>query len=315
MSDAGTFAERLSAFGYRTGWALTRRLPEPVADRLFTWVADRVSHDGRGPEQLRANLGRVVGDSNVTRDLVRDAMRSYMRYWREAFQLPGMAGPELAARIHQGFDAEDVARLDAAIARGQGVVLSLPHSGNWDMAGVWLVDHFGQFATVAERLKPESLFEAFVDYRESLGFEVLALSGGEAPPFDRLRDVLAGGGIVCLLGERDLSGRGVEVSFFGERTSMPAGAARLAQETGASLMVYHSSFVDGGWRSSFSEELDTDVPLAAVVQQQADIYARNISAAPVDWHMLQPLWFSDLSSSRRRRLGIDDDPMEQGADS
>jgi lauroyl/myristoyl acyltransferase len=305
MSDTGSFAERLSAMGYQAGWAVTRRLPAGFADRLFTWLADRVSHDGRGPEQLRANLGRVVGDANVTRELVRDAMRSYMRYWREAFQLPSMAGPELAARVDAGFDEADVRRLDEAIARGRGVVLSLPHSGNWDMAGVWLVDHFGQFATVAERLKPESLFEAFVEYRESLGFEVLALSGGEAPPFARLREVLEDGGVVCLLGERDLSGRGVEVSFFGERTSMPVGAARLAQETGAALMVYHSSYVDGGWRSSISEELDTDVPLQEIVQQQADIFARNIATAPADWHMLQPLWFSDLSDARRQRLGLD----------
>ncbi|WP_312976704.1 phosphatidylinositol mannoside acyltransferase [Corynebacterium sp.] len=305
MNDSSTLAERLSSFGYRAGWALTRRLPTPVADRLFTWVADKVSDDGRGPEQLRANLGRVVGDANVTRELVRDSMRSYMRYWREAFQLPSIAGPELAAQVHSGFGAADVRRLDDAIGRGRGVVLSLPHSGNWDMAGVWLVDHFGQFATVAERLRPESLFEAFVEYRESLGFEVLALSGGEVPPFARLREVLDEGGIVCLLGERDLSGRGVEVSFFGERTSMPAGAARLAQETGAALMVYHSSYVAGGWASCISEELDTSVPLAEIVQQQADIFARNIAAAPADWHMLQPLWFSDLSTSRRQRLGLE----------
>jgi lauroyl/myristoyl acyltransferase len=304
MSDTGSLTERLSAMGYQAGWAVTRRLPAGFADRLFTWLADRVSRDGRGPEQLRANLGRVVGDANVTRALVRDAMRSYMRYWREAFQLPSMAGPELAARIDEGFDEADVRRLDEAIARGRGVVVSLPHSGNWDMAGVWLVDHSGQFATVAERLKPESLFEAFVEYRESLGFEVLPLSGGETPPFSRLREVLQGGGIVCLLGERDLSGRGVEVSFFGERTSMPAGAARLAQETGAALMVYHSSYVDGGWRSRISEELDTSVPLQEIVQQQADIFARNIATAPADWHMLQPLWFSDLSDARRRRLGL-----------
>lgn len=315
MSNSGTLTERLSALGYRLGWAATRRLPAGAADRLFTWLADRVSGGGRGPEQLRANLGRVVGDANVTRELVRDSMRSYMRYWREAFQLPGMAGPELAAKVDAGFDEADVRRLDRAIARGRGVVLSLPHSGNWDMAGVWLVDHAGQFTTVAERLKPESLFEAFVEYRESLGFEVLPLSGGEAPPFARLREVLEAGGVVCLLGERDLSGRGVEVSFFGERTSMPAGAARLAQETGATLMVYHSSFDGDGWRSSFSEELDTTAPLQDIVQQQADIYARNIAAAPADWHMLQPLWFSDLSESRRRRLGLDTDaePREEPA--
>ncbi|MGO1949096.1 MAG: phosphatidylinositol mannoside acyltransferase [Mycobacteriaceae bacterium] len=300
-----TLSEKLSSLAYRAGWAVTRRIPGPVADRVFTLIADRVSRNGKGPEQLRANLGRVVGDANVTRELVRDSMRSYMRYWREAFQLPSIAGPELAAKVRAGFAPEDIARLDAAIGRGRGVVLSLPHSGNWDMAGVWLVDHFGQFATVAERLRPESLFDAFVGYRESLGFEVLALSGGEAPPFGRLKEVLEGGGIVCLLGERDLSGKGVEVDFLGERTSMPAGPARLAQETGAALMVYHSNFTPDGWGSRFSAELDTSGSLQDIVQQQADAYARNISEFPADWHMLQPLWFPDLSASRRERLGLD----------
>ena len=307
-STTESFAEKLSSLAYRAGWALTRRVPEPVADRLFTLIADKVSDGGTGPAQLRANLGRIVGDANVTREMVRDAMRSYMRYWREAFQLPSIAGPELAARVHEGFDPADVARLDAAIARGRGVVLSLPHSGNWDMAGIWLVDHFGQFATVAERLKPESLFDAFVEYRESLGFEVLALSGGEQPPFGRLKEVLNGGGVVCLLGERDLSGKGVEVDFFGERTSMPVGPARLAQQTGAALMVYHSGFSEDGWISRISEELDTDParPVADIVQDQADIYARNIEDFPTDWHMLQPLWFSDLSESRLKRMGVSD---------
>lgn len=306
MSDADTLADRITSAAYTLGWATTRRLPDSVADRLFTFIADRVSKNGRGPEQLRANLGRIVGDANVTRTLVRDSMRSYMRYWREAFRLPSMAGPELAARVHSGFPPRDVQRLDDAIAQGKGAIICLPHSGNWDMAGVWLVDHFGQFATVAERLKPESLFEAFVDYRESLGFEVLAHAGGETPPFARLRELLRDGGVVCLMGERDLSGKGIEVDFFGERTSMPAGSARLAQETGAPLLVYHSSFTENGWRSSMSEPLDTDCPLEAIVQQQADLFAENIARHPADWHMLQPVWFNDLSERRRRRLGVEE---------
>lgn len=305
MTDAASLSERVSATGYRLGWTLTRLLPDTVARSMFRFIADRVSQNGRGPAQLRANLGRVVGDANVTRVLVRDSMRSYMRYWLEAFRLPSMAGPELATRIDTGFDPADVHRLDDAIAAGRGVVVALPHSGNWDMAGVWLVDHFGQFATVAERLKPESLFEAFVAYRESLGFEVLAHTGGDTPPFARLRSVLADGGFVCLMGERDLSGNGVEVDFFGERTSMPSGAARLAKDTGAPLFVYHPSFTADGWRSVISEQLDTGQSVADIVQQQADIFARGIARHPEDWHMLQPLWFNDLSERRRRRLGVE----------
>lgn len=308
MSDA-TVAENLSSFAYRLGWKATRLLPERVASGLFRVIADVVSKDGRGPEQLRANLGRVVGDENVTRELVRDSMRSYMRYWCEAFRLPGLVAPETVGEITRvldaGFPDEDVARLAAAHRQRKGVVLTLPHSGNWDMAGVWLVNTFSQFTTVAERLKPESLFDAFVDYRESLGFEVLPLSGGEEPPFVRLREVLRNGGIVCLLGERDLSGRGIEVDFFGEKTSMPAGSCRLAQETGAAVMPVHSYYTDDGWGFTIGEAIDPTLPLEDMVQAQALAFERRVREHPADWHMLQPLWHDDLSERRRQRMGLD----------
>ena len=102
-------------------------------------------------------------------------------------------------------------------------MLALPHSGNWDMAGVWLTNTYGDFATVAERLKPESLYNRFVDYRESLGFEVLPLTGGARPPFEILAERLRGNGLVCLMSDRDLTRSGVPVNFFGEPTCCPRG--------------------------------------------------------------------------------------------
>ncbi len=312
-----TISEDLSAFAYKAGWALTARLPEPLAVRLFDMMADVASKKGRGPEQLRKNLSRVVGPEHVTRDLVRRSMRSYLRYWREAFQLPALAGPELAARLNRGFDAASLNTLDASISRGRGVVLALPHSGNWDMAGMWLVQHHGEFTTVAERLKPESLFQAFVEFRESLGFNVIALTGEQDPPMTQMEKVLRAGGIVCLMGERDLTGHGAVVNFFGEQTSMPTGAARLAKTTGAKLHVAHVSFEDERrsgagssagktvpWRFRVSAPLDTTHSVNDIVQEQADEFARDIAAHPADWHMLQPLWFSDLSARRLERMGV-----------
>jgi KDO2-lipid IV(A) lauroyltransferase len=95
--------------------------------------------------------------------------------------------------------------LEAALAAGRGAILALPHSGNWDMAGVWLVQANGMFTTVAERLKPESLYRRFLDYRESLGFEVLPLTGGERPAYEVLVERLQANRVVCLMAERDLS--------------------------------------------------------------------------------------------------------------
>ncbi|ERS52392.1 MULTISPECIES: phosphatidylinositol mannoside acyltransferase [Corynebacterium] len=291
--------EDVAAAGYLAGWKVVRRLPEPVARTIFRWVADFASDNGRGMDGLRRNLTRVVGAENVTRELVRDSMRSYMRYWMEAFRLPAIhADPQLHQRLMSGL--EGLEHFDASAQSGRGVILALPHSGNWDMAGVFLVGHYGQFTTVAERLKPEVLFDAFVDYREELGFEVLPLTGGAATPFARLKEALEEGGVVCLLAERDITRRGVTVDFMGEEANMAAGPAQLAIETGAALHVVHSWFEGDGWGLSVSPEVEvTDVQ--ETTQRMADGFAANIRRHPADWHMLQPQWNEDVERRRQAR--------------
>ncbi|QIS13556.1 phosphatidylinositol mannoside acyltransferase [Nocardia arthritidis] len=294
--------ERASDLAYAAGWRMVRALPERTARGLFDWGADRSVRNG-GPIQLRRNLSRVLGvtPDEVPDELIRASMRSYARYWREAFRLPSMD--------HSAIDyyVGGLEHLDAALAQGRGVILCLPHSGNWDMAGVWLVQHYGTFSTVTERLRPESLFKRFMAYRESLGFEVFPLTGGEQPPFGQLADRLRQNKIVCLMGERDLTGKGVPVTFFGERTWMPAGAARLAAETGAALVPVHGWYIvedDGreNWGLKTESPIDVSVGVAAATQALADRFAANIAEHPADWHMLQPLWESDLSAERLARI-------------
>ena len=276
-----------------------RRLPEPVARTLFRWGADLASNNGRGMDGLRQNLARVVGPENVTRALVRESMRSYMRYWMEAFRLPAIHSD---ARLHERLlsGLEGLEHFDASAESGRGTILALPHSGNWDMAGVFLVGHYGQFTTVAERLKPAVLFDAFVDYRETLGFEVLPLTGGDASPFKRLKEVLEAGGVVCLLAERDLTRSGISVDFMGEEANMAAGPAQLALETGAALHVVHSWFEGAGWGLSVSPEIEV-TDLQETTQRMADGFADNIRRHPEDWHMLQPQWNVDIERRRQAR--------------
>ena len=130
---------------------------------------------------------------------------------------------------------------------GRGAILALPHSGNWDMAGVWLVQNNGTPTTVAERLRPESLYNRFLAYREGLGFEIIPLTGGERPPFEVLAERLRDNRVVGLMAERDLTRTGVQVDFFGEPTRMPAGPAKLAIETGAALLPVHCWYEGDGW--------------------------------------------------------------------
>lgn len=297
-----TFSERATDLGYAAGWRVVRALPERMATALFDAGADFAARRGGGPQQLRRNLARVLGvpPEQVPDELLRDSLRSYARYWREAFRLPSMDLVATAAEIDSSVQGQEY--LDKAMAEGRGVILALPHSGNWDMAGVWCTQNWGGLSTVAERLKPESLYQRFVDYRESLGFEIFPLSGGEQPPFGELAKRLRENKVVCLLGERDLAAKGVPVTFFGEPTRMPAGPAKLAIETGAALLPVHCWFVDGGWGFSIDPPVDVSVGIDGATQALADRYAANIAAHPADWHMLQPLWLNDLSEARRARM-------------
>lgn len=301
--DRIPFSAHATDLGYATGWRLVRAMPEFVARNVFDAGAWYASVNG-GPEQLRKNLARVLGvaPAEVPGSLMRASLESYARYWREAFRLPSMDLPAVAQRLDEVFVGAD--KLHAAHQAGRGGVLALPHSGNWDMAGVWLAQQFGTFATVAERLKPESLYRRFIEYRESLGFEVFPLSGGERPPFELLSERLRDNKFVCLMAERDLTRNGVEVDFFGEPTRMPAGSAKLAIETGAPLHPVHVHYDGGDCVVEVFDALDTSSgDVRVITQLLADRFAANIAAHPADWHMLQPQWLADLSDERRARLG------------
>ena len=303
--------DNLADWGYAAGWRLVRTVPEFFARNAFGAGA-RYAALGGGPEQLRKNLARVIGTTpaEVPDSLIRASLASYARYWREAFRLPTMDLEALARRL----DAVVIGKenVDAAFAAGRGLILALPHSGNWDMAGVWLVHHSGTFTTVAERLKPESLYRRFLEYRESLGFEVLPLTGaagpatsggGERPPMEVLAERLRANRAVCLMAERDLTRSGVQVDLFGEPTRMPAGPAKLAIETGAALLPAHVYYRGEDCVVHLFPPLDcSSGDVGVVTQALADQFGKNIAAHPEDWHMLQPQWLADLSDERRARI-------------
>jgi KDO2-lipid IV(A) lauroyltransferase len=277
-------------------------MPEPWA-RGIAGAGARYAARGGGPEQLRKNLARVIGSTpaEVPDSLIRAALASYARYWREAFRLPSMDLSALADRLDRVFvGAEHFA---AAHAAGRGAVMALPHSGNWDMAGVWLAQNYGTFATVAERLKPESLYDRFIDFREGLGFEVLPLTGGDRPPSEVLAERLRQNTFVCLMADRDLTRSGVPVEFFGKPTRMPAGPAKLAIETGAPLHPAHVYYDGADCVVQIDDAIDTSSgDVGVIIQALADRFAINIAKHPQDWHMLQPLWLADLSQKRRAYL-------------
>jgi KDO2-lipid IV(A) lauroyltransferase len=283
--------------GFAAGWHAVRMLPEPAARGLFDqagrWAAGR---DGKGTRQLRANL-RVVTGGRLSEpelaELTTRAVRSYARYWQEAFRLPTLS----SERIVGGTEVVGLEHLRKARDSGRGLVMALPHSGNWDAAAVWFIDFLGgPFMTVAERLKPESLYRRFLDYRESLGMRVVPLTGGPRPSTEVLRDWLSQAGVACLLVDRNLGVGGVPVGFFGRTATMPGGAAMLASQTGAALIPTVCQFTEHGWRLVFSPEVPVDGPgrlkdrVAGAMQKVAGDFAESIARQPEDWHMLGRIW-------------------------
>jgi phosphatidylinositol dimannoside acyltransferase len=297
--------DRLTGALYAAAWAGVQKLPEATAQRLGRRIADTTwRRRGKGVRRLEANLARVEPGASPERlaGLSRAGMRSYLRYWMESFRLPAWSGE----RIRRAVEVEGRARLTDAIASDRGVVLALPHLANWDLAGAWVTTELGTpFTTVAERLKPDTLYDRFVAYREGLGMEVLPHSGASA--FGTLARRLRAGGLVCLVADRDLSSSGTEVTFFGETARMPAGPAALALQTGALLLPvtlwYDETPVMKG-RVHPPVEPPVEPPLeggrqqkaAAMTQALADVFAAGIAEHPEDWHMLQRLWSADLDA-------------------
>ncbi len=309
---------RLFAFA----WRVVGKVPDPVVRGAFRLVADVAwLRRGAGVRQLEANLGRVRPQAapDEIRRLSLLGMRSYMRYYGESFALVGAKPEQIDARVRLVDPGEVVATMN----EGRMVVMALGHLGNWDLAGAWATRNLGRTVTVAERLKPEALFQEFLAFRESLGLEIIPLSDGGAGGgvFRELVRVARQptAGLIPLLADRDLTARGVEVDLFGERARVAAGPAALAVSTGAPLCATSITYerLTGARRRAagtawgivieFGRLLTVpdDVPradrVAVLTQAWVDDLGRGIARAPQDWHMLQKVFVADLDPERYAR--------------
>jgi lauroyl/myristoyl acyltransferase len=298
--------DKLADAGYAAGWSIVCRLPERWMQAAFKFAAD-IAWRRQGPriQVLEANLVRVLGpmaDGAAVRAASREVMRRYGRYWLEIFRLPVMPVQLLV----DGMDDHGNKQLIFdSIASGRGAVIGLPHMGNWDQAGAWIINlGAGSFTTVMERLKPESVYERFVTFREGLGMEVLPASGG-ARPFGILAQRLRAGRFVCLPSDRDVTGSGIEVEFFGEKAKMMAGPAALAVQTGAALIPVVLWFTEDGWGADIGDEIQQPADgtraqkVAAMTQEMARFFETGIRAHPYDWLMLQKVFVADLDPERQ----------------
>lgn len=297
---------------YLTGWSLVRKLPERTAYSMFDRIADRVwRQNGKGVQTMERNYARAVpgATSEELRELSREGMRRYFRYWCDAFRLPDWD----RQRIVQSFAAINSDILGDAVTSGRGCIVALPHMGNWDHAGAWgVMTHVPEFTVVAERLEPEKLFQKFVDFREGIGMEILPLTGGPSI-MPALAERLEAGGTIALVSDRDLTRNGLRVKFLGEETKMPAGPAALAVKTGA-LLVPLTLWYDGPLSyGHFHQPIpvpDSPDPVHDMTQSLADVFSDSIREHPVDWHMMQSFFLSDLDPARLAASEAGPDPEE-----
>lgn len=279
------------ARAYFFGWSIIRRISEKSAQSLFsnigTWMYGR---NGKSVDRLRSNLSRVfpkLAPKDLD-DLVRRGVLSYMRYWMETFRSPDWSRERILSTV----TVSNEHLLMDPIKNQVGVVVSLPHAGNWDHAGSYFCIKGAQLVTVAEVLKPRALFEKFLAYRQAIGMEVLPLDSRAFPTLmQRARD----GKLIALVADRDLSSSGIDVQFFGGIARMPAGPAIVAIRTGIPLVTAFVSYTDTGIHVDLKEiaipdGVDEAERVRATVQLCADNFAEGIKAFPHDWHMMQRIW-------------------------
>lgn len=296
-----TLSARLTAVGFWLGWNFLWLFPQSFVAWSFNQASDYCWRKRiKGVRQLEANLGRVLElppQDEKIRELSRQAMRSYMRYYYETFLVNRWSTDEINSRVR----AENVEPVVEALKAG-GVILTLPHSGNWDLAGAWAALNLGTVATVAERLKPEMIFKKFLAMRNKLGMNILPLTG-EAGIYEFLRGQVNEGNLVPLLGDRDVAKNGMGNIFFGHRASLPIGAAVLALDTGRPLFTCSTWYDADQLVITFDEQVTMPTEVATgrerlrqaqqITAELATRFESHIKTHCEDWHMLQPVW-SDL---------------------
>ena len=292
-----TLRERLAYYGYAGVAWLGRTLPTRTGRALFRLLGSAAFHLATNARAVVAAnqaqvLGRPVEDPLVVAS-TREAFRSYARYWYDTFALTSMTDEE----VHETFVWDGDEFLLEPTSRGQGVIAVLPHLGNWDACSRDMCVRGLPMVAVAERLRPERLYQLFVREREANGVHVIGLGGagiGKA-----LAATIAEGNVLALLADRDLTGRGVQVTMFGATRRMPAGPAMLALSSGAPIVVLGSYETSTGWRAIVRPlampEMTGDrrADARAITQAIADAFERLIAASPADWHVFQPGWPAD----------------------
>jgi KDO2-lipid IV(A) lauroyltransferase len=281
---------------YSALWKLVRYLPEGIAYKVFESLAGiSYRRNGKRVQRLRSNYRHVAPDVSAVEleEMVKDGLRSAMRYWCDTFRISDWS----TEKTLQSTATNNENFLFEPIEKKRGVIVAVPHAGNWDHAGAYFCAKGARVNTVAEHLKPERLFRKFLAHRERMGMNVLDLDAGVLSELEMiLKDR---GELVALVSDRDLSKSGIDVHFFGATARMPAGPARLAYDTGADLITAFVAYRREGIEVFFTPPIAVDRAaeksreIARVTQVIAARFEDAIRKNPTSWHMQQRIFIDE----------------------
>ncbi|MCZ6456764.1 MAG: phosphatidylinositol mannoside acyltransferase [Actinobacteria bacterium] len=285
---------RLAYWGLRVGAGLVGLLPHSAVIWLGSLVG-RVwySLDGGRRRMATRHMERVLGSGSDVAGASESVMKSYGRYFAEALWVRAQRIPGLMEKT----SVEGLDLVVAARDEGNGMVFSVPHLGNWEVAAPVAAKVGIPVVAVAEDLPNSRITDWFTSMRNDIGIEIV-LATGRVEVMRQLEAAIADNKAVALLADRDLNGKGVEVEFFGENTTMPAGPAALAVKTGAPLFPVAAYFDGDGHRVVVRPAIE--VPegkrsdqVKKMTQSMAGEFENLILAAPDQWHLVVPNWPSD----------------------
>ena len=284
---------------------IVNALPAGAAYALADFAGDLWHRFAPGRRRLvAANLARVcAATGRPTRGhaftgLVRSAFRNHARYYVELLR----ARHYPLDRVADIVEVPDWEAFERAL-RGGPVILVSSHLGNFEPFGTHVAAHGFRPLAPIEEIEPPILFEFLAARRGGSHVDLVPLRESTRPLVRRLRE----GGVIGIIGDRDLGGDGQPVTMFGHVTTMPTGPASLAVAHRAALIVGRCLRI-GPDRFRAEGEL-MDVPAsgdrradtATLVERIAARFEADIGAAPEQWWgAFQPFW-PDLATGAKDR--------------
>ncbi len=259
-----------------------RRQARRNLTRVVRWLAD---HDMASPEVREA-----ARDGRALNRLVRAAFRHAARYYVQLVRAPLVD----AAYLERWLVVETPEILELTLGNPRGALFVGLHMGWFELPAVFAAARTGRPSVVpSETISDPALQRYLVQTRNRMGLELIELSGAKR----LLKEALARGQTVGLLGDRDITGGGIATEFFGAPSPLAAGPALLAMDSGITPHVF------GVWRDGagvyhvgadavpFPDEGTRRERVQAYLDAEARSFERHVAAAPEQWlAIFHPLW-------------------------